>query len=156
MPTPYAQHLGGRDPVDVLRTSLADYQSARARIATDAWSTPLGPGKWTLHQVMVHVMQWEMIFGVRLRCALAVPGYVVQPLDQDPFMTEADALDGATAFMAFDAVRQTHLRLAASLSPDTRRRAVTHPERGTIDVDDLLVTLAGHSVHHLKQIQAVV
>ena len=47
---------------------------------------------------MVHVMQWEMIFGIRLRCGLAVPNFQVQPLDQDPFMSEAGAVDGPTAF----------------------------------------------------------
>jgi hypothetical protein len=156
MPTPYAEHVGDRDPVDVLRISLADYRAVRARITPELWSRPLAPGKWTLHQVMVHVMQWEMIFGIRVRCGLAVPDYVVQPLDQDPFMAEASAVDGPTAAATFDALRQTNLLLAASLTAEARRRPVRHPERGQIDVNDLLVTLAGHGVHHLKQLQSVV
>jgi hypothetical protein len=30
---------------------------------------------------------------------------------------------------------------------------VQHATRGTIDVNDLLTTLAGHAIHHLKQLQ---
>ena len=66
---------------------------------------------------------------------------------------ESKAVDGPMAATAFDAVRRMNLAFAESLSADARRRPVTHPERGQIDVNDLLVTLAGHAVHHLKQLQ---
>jgi len=150
--TPYADQVGDRDPVEALATSLADYRALTSRLTPAQWGTPWAPGKWTAHQVVVHVTQWEMIFGVRLRCGLAVPGYMVQPLDQDPFMFEAATLDGPTAFRAFDAMRQMNLALARSLSPDDRKRTLKHPERGTIDVESLLLTLAGHPIHHYKQI----
>ena len=112
MTTPYADQVGDRDPVEVLATSLADYQVLTSRLTPAQWATPWAPGKWTAHQVVVHITQWEMIFGVRLRCGLAVPGYMVQPFDQDPFMFEAATLDGPTAFRAFDAMRQMNLALA--------------------------------------------
>ena len=155
MPTPYADQVGDRDPVDVLATSLADYQQLASRLTPAQWATPWAPGKWTVHQVMVHVSQWEMIFGVRLRCGLSVPGYVVQPLDQDPFMFEAAAVNGPTAFRGFEGLRQMNLALARSLSRADRARTVKHPERGTIDIESLLLTLAGHPVHHYKQIETV-
>ena len=56
-----------------------------------------------------------------------------------------------TAFAAFDGIRRANIVFAAALSPEQRAKKVTHPERGVIDVEDLLVTLAGHGVHHLKQ-----
>jgi len=154
MPTPYAQYVGDRDPVDVLRESHEDYRRAIARFSDAAWSRPWAPDKWTKHQIVVHVTQWELIFGMRVRCALAVPNYVVQPLDQDPFMGEAEVVDGPTAFAAFDAMRRMNIAFAGSLSRADRARGVEHPERGRIDVNDLLVTLAGHPVHHLQQINA--
>jgi len=97
-----------------------------------------------------------MIFGVRVRLGVGIPNYVVQPLDQDPLMHEADAVDPVTAFNCFEALRAMNLKLAASLRPEQRRAPVTHPERGQIDVNDLLTTLAGHSVHHLLQLEKAV
>jgi hypothetical protein len=156
MATPYAEHVGDRDPVDVLRSSLDKYRRFATRAAPAQWRQPWAPGKWTAQQLVLHVAQWEMIFGVRLRCGLAMAPYTVQPLNQDPFMDlEGAAVDGPTAFAAFEGVRRMNLALAASLSPAQRATIVMHPERGEIDVNDLLVTLAGHGVHHLKQLESV-
>ena len=154
MPTPYAQYVSDRDPVEVMRESLDAFRRVYARMPRDRWETPYAPGKWTLRQILVHVTQWEMIFSVRVRCGLALSGYVVQPLDQDPFIYEAEAVDADVAFATFEAVRRMNLALAASLTASQRKRAVQHPERGAIDVEDLLITLAGHAVHHLGQLQA--
>src|SRR6185295_4681994 len=112
------------------------------------------PGKWSTHQVMLHVTQWEIFFGVRVRCALSLPNYVIQPMDQDPFMdVESSSVNGPTAWNAFRALRTMHIALAGSLTPEQRRTAAHHATRGTIDVNDLLTTLAGHAIHHLKQLQ---
>lgn len=154
MPAPYAEHIGREDPVAALRTSLADYRALLPRIPADRWSTPWSPGKWTLGQLMLHVAQWEMIFGLRIRCALSVPDYHLQSMEQDPFVDlESPAVDGPTAAAVFQAVRSMNLALSASLTPAQRALTVQHPTRGRIDVNDLLVTLAGHPIHHFKQMQ---
>ncbi len=154
MPTPYAVHVEGREPLDVLNTSLQDYRNVFARTSPDQWHAPWAPGKWTRHQVLVHVVQWELILSTRVRMALAIPDYVVQPIDQDPLL-ECDApfVDVATAQAAFEAVRAMNIALVGGLSSDVRARAITHPERGRIDINDLIVTMAGHPVHHLGQLE---
>lgn len=157
MSNPYASHVGDRDPLAVLRSSLDDYGAVTSKLTSPQWRQPWAPGKWTAQQVMVHVAQWEMILGVRLRCAVAVSNYVVQPVDQDDLMrTEGLAVDGPTALAAFQAVRRMNVALASALSADQRKTRVGHPERGPIDVEDVLVTIAGHGVHHLKQLQGIV
>jgi hypothetical protein len=154
--TPYAAHLDGRDPVEVLRLSLADYESLIATFTPALWATSYAPGKWTAQQLMVHVAQWELIFGVRVRCAAAMPNFVVQPLDQDPFMeTEGAAVDGPTAWAAFRELRRMNIAFMSRLSSAQRKAKVRHPERGDIDVEDLMTTLAGHPVHHYKQLVTV-
>ncbi|MEO6223680.1 MAG: DinB family protein, partial [Vicinamibacterales bacterium] len=89
----------------------------------------------------------------RLRMALALPAYVVQPMEQDNLLAiEAPAVDAPTASAAFEALRRMNIGLVAALTPAQRAMKVTHPERGVIDVEDLIVTLAGHGAHHLSQI----
>jgi uncharacterized damage-inducible protein DinB len=154
MPTPYAIHVEGHDPLDVLTRSLQRYRDVFARTTPEQWQSPWAPGKWTRHQVLVHVVQWELIFSTRVRMALAIPGYVVQPMDQDPLLEyEAPFVDVATASAAFESVRAMNIALVGGLSPDVRARQITHPERGTIDINDLIVTMAGHPVHHLGQLE---
>ena len=154
MATPYKEHVGDKNPVDVLRDSHVEYQTVLSKFGFAEWSKPWQPGKWTAQQIMVHVMQWEMIMGVRLRLAVGDPNYTVQPADQDHLMgTEDRVVDGPVAFATFDAVRNVNLLFAEALSPAQRAKKVNHPERGVIDVEDILTTIAGHGVHHLKQLK---
>lgn len=155
MPTPYAVQIEDRDPLDVLNTSLEAYREVFARTSPDQWHAPWAPGKWTRHQVLVHVVQWELIFSTRIRMALAIPDYIVQPMDQDPLLEfEAPFVDVATVQAAFVSVRAMNIALVGGMSPDVRAREITHPERGRIDINDLIVTMAGHPVHHLGQLQS--
>jgi len=45
-----------------------------------------------------------------------------------------------------------NIALVAALTPAQRATKITHPERGVIDIDDLIITLAGHAAHHLGQL----
>jgi len=152
--TPYASYVTGQDPLDVLRSTLDQYQQLSARYTAADWASPWAPGKWTAHQVIVHVTQWELIFGTRLRTALAMPGYVVQPMEPDDILNiEAPAVDGPTAAAAFEGLRRMNIGLVGALSPAQRSATVTHLERGAIDIEDLIVTMAGHGAHHLRQLR---
>lgn len=155
MATPYAEYVEGREPLDILKDTLQKYRDVFARTSPAQWHAPWGPGKWTRHQVLVHVVQWELIFSTRVRMALAIPGYIVQPTDQDPLLEfEAPVVDVATASAAFEALRAMNIALIGGLSEEVRARRITHPERGSIDINDLIVTMTGHPVHHLAQIQS--
>jgi hypothetical protein len=77
-------------------------------------------------------------------------------MEQDPFMAvEAPSVDGPTAWAAFKQMRRMNIAFAGGLSGTQRATKVQHPERGQIDVNDLLITMAGHGVHHFKQLQMI-
>jgi hypothetical protein len=152
--TPYSNYVEGREPLDVLRETLNGFREVVARNSAQQWSTPWAPGKWTAHQVVVHMTQWELIFSTRIRMAIGQPSYTVQPMEQDLLLNiEAPAVEVKTAAAAFEAVRRMNIDLIGALTPAQRSAKITHPQRGEIDVEDLIVTLAGHGAHHLKQIQ---
>lgn len=151
--TPYATYVNGQDPAKVMQSTLAGFRDVFARYSKDDWSTPWAEGKWTAHQVLVHVAQWEMIFASRVRIALALPDYSVQALEQDDLLNiEAPLVDVATARAAFEGLRAMNIALVKGLSAEQRAKKITHPERGEIDIEDLIVTLAGHAAHHLTQL----
>ena len=154
MPTPYAQHVGDRDPVELLTSTLEDYRTAAARLSDASWPRPWEPGKWSLREIMIHVAQWEMILGYRLACGVCTPGFSIQPADQDALMVRTAGIDGPTACAAFDGARRMNIGLIRSLSAAERGVIVTHPEYGAITVNDVIVQMTGHGIHHLKQIQS--
>ena len=58
--------------------------------------------------------------------ALATPGYVAQPFDQDQWMARESQLSGFTAAAAFLAIARMNIELFQSLSPADRD--IAHPE----------------------------
>lgn len=156
MPTPYARYVGDRDPVELLASTLEEYRAAVGRMSPALWNQPWQPGKWTLRQILVHVTQWEMIFGIRLLCGLSMPGFAIQSIDQDNLMERTARIDGPTAFAAFEGSRRMSLGLIQGVSPADRGITMSHPEYGTISANDVIVQMAGHGIHHLIQIQSVV
>jgi hypothetical protein len=153
MPVPYSQYVDG-DPVALMARTLEDYRAALSRVSDVQWRQPWQPGKWTLREIMVHVAQWETIFGCRLVCGVSMPGFSIQAADQDALMKHTSGIDGPAALAAFEGARRMNLGLVRSLSPADRATTVKHPEYGLLSANDLIVQLTGHAIHHLKQLQS--
>jgi hypothetical protein len=154
-PPPYADDLGGREPIEALRET-----AERINALTDGW-TPAhfertyAPGKWTARQILVHLAQTELALGARARMALATPHYVAQPFDQDQWIGRESKLSGREAAGALVAMNAMNRALFAALSPADRVTPFSHPEYGALTVDWLIHQMAGHLIHHLKQLESI-
>ena len=144
--------------MDVMR-ALADtperLRSLAERLTPAQFARSYAPGKWTAAQLFVHLAQCEFVFGSRVRMALTQDGYAVQPFDQDAWLLREASADGRVAFRAYYALRLLNMQLFSTLSPDDRRRPLTHPERGPMIVEWILESLAGHERHHLPHFEAI-
>lgn len=156
MPVPYSQYLHGRDPVALMAETIVKTRAAVSRFTPADFERSHAPGKWTAREVLIHMAHAEIVFGTRVRFALTSPGYVVQPFDQDEWMKlDAAGLDGQAALALFSFTRAFNLGLFKRLSPQQRATTFTHPERGPMAIEEILVMTAGHEVHHLAQLEAV-
>ncbi len=155
MSNPYQADLGGRDPLTALHENAERIRQIVAGMRDDDFERPYAPGKWTATQILDHLAQAEMVFGLRLRMALTTPGYVVQPFDQDKFMAREPRRGGREAFDTYYALRRFNLPLYRSLSPEERTRTFTHPERGPMSAGDLVDMVAGHELHHLPHLEEI-
>jgi hypothetical protein len=154
-PNPYASDLGGRDPLE----ALAD-TPARIRALVEGW--PAGtfeksyaPGKWTARQVLVHLAQTELALPTRARYALGQDGYVAQAFEQDRWMPLDQATDARIALDTYTSLRRMNVAMFERLTPEQRERTFTHPEYGRLNVWWIAAQLAGHDIHHLKQLETI-
>jgi uncharacterized damage-inducible protein DinB len=152
---PYAASLGNRNALEVLAENPERIRMLVATIGPAGLSRSNAPGKWNVRQLLVHLAQVELAFGLRARMALSTDNYVVQPFDQDEWMKREPAIDALVAFAAYEGLRAMNLALFRSLTPEERRKTFTHPERGQQEVEDIVGMLAGHELHHVEQIAAV-
>jgi hypothetical protein len=153
--TPYTPDLGDRDPLAAIRES-----GDRVRALTSGWSSErfersYAPGKWSARQVLIHLAQTELALGNRARMALSTPGYAAQPFDQDTWIGRDAGLTGPEAVDAFVALARMNGVLFAGLSAADRATPLTHPEYGTLTVDWIIHQVAGHQIHHLRQLERI-
>jgi hypothetical protein len=155
MPTPYSQYVNGRDPVSVMAETIVKTRAAVAGFTPQDFERSYAPGKWTVRELLIHLAHGETVFGSRVRFALSTPDYIVQPFDQDKFMAlDQKGLDGPAALAFFSLSRAFNLGLFKQLTKEQRATKMRHPERGEIDVEDVLITAAGHELHHLPHLEA--
>jgi hypothetical protein len=152
---PYADDLGTADPL----TALAETPE-RIRVLVDGWSVTewersYAPGKWTARQVIVHLAQTELALTTRVRFAASQEGYVAQGFTQDDWLPLDDHADARTAFGAYTALRKLNVLMFRNLTPAQRTRPFRHPEYGELTPEWVAAQMAGHDIHHLKQLQTI-
>jgi uncharacterized damage-inducible protein DinB len=153
---PYADDLGSLGPRAALaETPIAVGEIVR-RLGPDGLAKTYATGKWTAGQILAHLAQVELMFQSRLRLALTVTDYVVQPFDQDAFMRSDQDADGEAAFRAYVALRRFARPLIEGLTPQDLATRFRHPDFGELSVEWLLEWAAGHERRHLGQLQQIV
>jgi hypothetical protein len=152
---PYDALLQGRDPRDVLESSIDDLSAIVLGWPASRYDASYAPGKWTARQILLHLAQVEMIDGVRLRMALAEPDYVVQPFTPDAWVHGEAPPPGHEVLAQFHAMRRMNLGLWRAVPPARWRLPFRHPECGTMTLEDLASICAGHELHHLAQLRRI-
>ena len=152
---PYAAALGAADPLKSLSTTPRKIKALTSKWGARQWSRSYAPGKWSARQILTHLAQSELAFGMRARMALTVPNYAAQSFDQDLWMARESELDGRAATNAYLAAGRMNLALFERLSDADRQTPLTHPDYGALVVDWIIHQTAGHQIHHLKQLEQI-
>lgn len=151
-PNPYGEDLGSRNPLEALADTPHKIRAIVEHWPADRWEKSYAPGKWSARRVVIHLAQMEIGLPIRVRFAVAHDGYVAQPLDQDAWLAADDHADGPTALEAYIALRRLNVAMFKGLTAAQRQRTFTHPEYGPLTADWVAAQLAGHDIHHLKQL----
>ena len=147
--------LGGQDPTRVLSDTPARLTAVVERLAAAGIRRSREAGKWSGAQVIAHLADMEIVFGYRIRQAIAAVGHAFQLVDQDAWATRYTNVDVEAALLALKGLRAWNLSLIASLGPEHLERQYVHPERGAETLDKLLRIWAGHDLNHLAQLEAL-
>lgn len=141
----------GYAPLQQLRTQQADVHALLDGLSDPQARFRYAPGKWSIKETLVHIMDTERIFAYR---ALRIARGDDQPLpgfDQDAYAPNsgADERPLADVLREYDAVRAATLALFDSF------QAEAYDRRGTasgmpVSVRALAYMLAGHEAHHLQ------
>lgn len=152
---PYAKYLGGRDARAVIAESAAKLAAHARRLGAEGLKKSSAPGKWSAGAILCHLADCEIAFGWRLRQTAATENPVAQPFDQDAWAKPYEKLDPRLALEQFSAARRWNVAWLETLAPEDFARTMTHPERGTMTLQTIVETMAGHDLNHLEQLEGI-
>jgi len=113
-----------------------------------------GPGKWSVHQVVVHCADSETNSAMRVRYLLGEESPTIIGYDQDRWVKalDYDAHPMVPALATIRAVRANTVPLLRRLTPAQWARMGTHTESGAYSVGEWLEIYAEHLHQHERQI----
>jgi hypothetical protein len=153
--TPYSPDLGDRDPIRAIRETKDQISAMLREWPSASFERSYAPGKWSARLILTHMAQTELAFGTRARMAVTTRDYMAQSFDQDAWIAHETGLSGPDALNAFVVLAQMNLTFFQGLSAADRAKGFSHPEFGSLTVDWVVHHLAGHQVHHLRQLEQI-
>jgi hypothetical protein len=106
-------------------------------------------------QVMAHLADAEMVYGVRLRMILTQADPILVAYDEGTWADrfgplEADIRDTLARWRS---VRDANVRVLTSVAESEWARAGQHQERGRETLADVVAVMAEHDRNHLDQMR---
>jgi uncharacterized damage-inducible protein DinB len=127
------------------------------QIDPQKWDVPTYEDRFTTREVVAHLADWEPIMLARMQAAALAPGSAIAAYDETEMAQANDyassnPLEQAERFIEGRSVSAQWLR---GCRPEEWKQTVTHPERGTLSLEDLANLLLGHDLYHIEQLSAM-
>lgn len=118
-------------------------------------ATSYGPGKWSIRQLVCHLRDCELMFGMRWRLILSEERPTLHPFDQDHWadQTRYAKQEAARALATFEQLRAGNLEMLKIAGKPALARVGSHADYGAITIGQMARHLRSHDEKHLTHIE---
>jgi hypothetical protein len=157
VPERYAKALGKDDPVEVMAMTPDAIRRLIAGLTEKQLATKPAPGKWSMKEIVAHLLDGEVVLGARYRMVASHERPPLTPYDQDAFVEKLGPLRAKAQDLVddFAMMRAVNLGLLERLPADAWDRIGLHAERGEESIRSMVTMYAGHDRVHLSQIETI-
>ncbi|HYL97891.1 MAG TPA: DinB family protein [Blastocatellia bacterium] len=154
---PYQQFIEGKDPIRVLAATHKKLVKLLDGLTPSQLAAHPIPGKWSIQEVVRHLVDDELIYSVRCRWIVFEENPTLVPFDQNSWAhgRTLEKEPVAESLGTFRLLRQAQLRLIRNLPAASLNRYGSHGEFGKISLKLYIPWMAGHDLNHLSQIAAL-
>ena len=147
----YVELVSDMDLLDALRHAAKLVQQTVPYIAEDQGEYRYAEGKWSVKEVLNHMMDAERVFAYRALRFSRNDQTALHPFEENDYAPEANAHARSIQQLAREMkrLRETTVDLYTSLSPEMLEREGTASGK-KLSVKNLGYIIAGHDIHHLN------
>jgi hypothetical protein len=130
-------------------------REAIAGMSDDQLNAAPIPGRWSTHQVICHLADFEPVYADRMKRALTERLPTIFAGDPNLFATALayERRNVEEELQLIESVRRHMARILRSVDPASFQRRVIHSIDGPITLATLLDRISGHIPHHIKFIE---
>ena len=146
----YVSLVPGRDLTQTLDAQLAQTLPILRGISEEKSLHRYAPGKWSIKEMLGHLIDGERIFTYRALRFARRDGTPLPGFDQDPYVAAAhfDAQPWTDLIAEFEHVRRSTILFFRALTSEDLMRIGT-ASQNAITVRALGYIIAGHELHHI-------
>jgi hypothetical protein len=146
----YVGQVTEEEILPVLRSQTDALDVLLGRVAPDRETYAYAEGKWSIRQIVGHLIDGERVFGHRAFCIARGETQNQPGFDQDDYMLTApyDRIDLEDLLSEFRLVRLSNLAMLRTLDDEAWLRIGTANDN-QVSVRALTFIMAGHVRHHM-------
>lgn len=146
----YIARVPETDPVPALEAQPAELHRIADRIAPEDETFRYAPDKWSVRQVIGHMIDTDRVMGYRAFCIGRGEGKPLPGFDEKEYVARADSEERSVKELAheFAAVRHANLWTIRRWAPEDWDR-VGNANGKSISARALAYLMAGHVRHHI-------
>ncbi|MBK8795539.1 MAG: DinB family protein [Anaerolineales bacterium] len=143
--------------IEAYGAAYAQLVAALGRFPREMWQYRPALGRWTIHEIIVHITDSEANSYVRCRRLLAEPGSMVLGYDETKWARALNYHDQNIddALQLFQWLRRTSYELIKDAPEAVWSHTVEHSEDGAMTMDDWLDVYERHVREHIEQMEGV-
>jgi len=147
----YVAQVSEHDILPVLRSQLDALDVLLNRVAADQETYRYAEDKWSIREIVGHLIDAERVFGYRALCIARGENQSLPGFDQEEYMKTApyNHISLEDLLSEFRLVRQSNVAMFRTLDAEAWERSGTANDN-SVTVRALAFIMAGHVRHHMN------
>src|SRR5580765_2110809 len=147
----YVAHVTEDEILPVLRSQIDELDVLLGRVAPEHETFRYAEGKWSIREIVGHLIDGERVFGYRVFCIACGEQQNLPGFDQDDYMVTSpyDHIELEDLLSEFRLLRLSTIAVLRNLDPGAWVRSGT-ANNVPVSVRALAYIIAGHVRHHMS------